>query len=149
MDVKILSILQENGALGVKEVAAKIGLSISPTYERIRHLEKEGFILKYVALLNPEKIGYHLMVYCNITLRQQSKEALAKFEKTISNMEQVLEVISISGSYDYMLKIAVKDIKSYNELYLNELANIDNISQIHSNFVLSEIKKETAYFLDI
>ena len=84
-------------------------------------------------------------MFCNITLKEQSKEALDEFEQMIIAIPQVLDVISLSGNYDYMLKIVAQDIRSYNEFVVNVISNIPNIGQYHSSIVMNECKKETAY----
>lgn len=145
IDIQILKILQNDSTLPVKEIAAQVGLSATPTYERIKSLENQGVIKQYTALLDRDKIGFQIMVYCNITLREQSRKALVDFEKAISKYPEVLEVISLSGNYDYMLKIVSKDIASYNEFVVNNLSNIKNIGQYHSNIVMSIPKQITAY----
>ncbi len=144
---EILNILQQNSSISVKDIAVKIGLSTTPTYERIKWMEQEGIIEKYVVLANREKIGYNLMVYCNVVLKEQSKDALVAFETAVCKMPEVLEIMSISGNYDYMLKTIAKDIQSYNDFIVNVLSNTPNISHYHSNIVLEEVKRETAMFL--
>jgi DNA-binding Lrp family transcriptional regulator len=145
IDLTILNELQKNSNISTKELAKKIGLSFTPTYERIKYLEQEGIISKYVALIDREKVGIGLLVYCNIILKEQSKADLIGFEETVTALPEVLEIISISGTYDYMLKIAAKDITGYNDFVVNVIANIPNIGQYHSSIVLKEVKKETAY----
>jgi Lrp/AsnC family transcriptional regulator, leucine-responsive regulatory protein len=145
IDIDILNILQNDSTLTVKEIAQKVGLSPTPTFERIKHLEESGIILKYVTLLDREKIGFELIVYCNVTLKEQSKKALLDFEKAVAKFPEIMEVISLSGTYDYMLKIAARDIASYNNFVVNELSNIKNIGQYHSNIVMSIPKHETAF----
>lgn len=147
IDAKILNILQKDCTLSVKDVAAMVGLSYTPTYERIKHLEESGVIKKSAVILNPSKVGIKLFAYCNITLKKQSQEYLKNFENEVIQMPEVLEVTSLSGIYDYMIKIATTDIDAYNNFIVNKLANIPNIGQYHSNIVMSMIKNETAYFL--
>ena len=106
-------------------------------------------VLKYVALVDRFKIGMQIVVYCNITLKEQSKQALSDFEETIIAIPQVQEVISLSGNYDYMLKIIAEDITSYNAFVVDVISNIKNIGQYHSSIVLNEAKKETAYTFPI
>ncbi len=146
-DLQILDLLQRNSNYSVKEIGERIGLSFTPTYERIKYLEKNGFIEKYAAILNRKKIGVELVAYCNVTITNQSKESLDSFEKEIIKHDEVQEVLSLSGTYDYMLKIATKDIDSYNNFIINVLANTPNIYQYHSSIVLNEIKRETAFKL--
>ncbi len=145
LDKEILSILQQNSTIAVKDIADKIGLSTTPTYERIRYLEESKVITGYVALIDRKKVGLNLLVYCNIVLKEQSKKALLDFEKTVSRVPEIIEVISISGTYDYMLKIVAADISAYNDFVVNVISNIPNIGQYHSSIVLNEVKKVTAY----
>ncbi|MET0944885.1 MAG: Lrp/AsnC family transcriptional regulator, partial [Flavobacterium sp.] len=142
-DLAILEILQQDSSISVKEIGERVGLSFTPTYERIKNLEKDHVILKYVALVDRFKIGMQIVVYCNITLKEQSKQVLNDFETTIIAIPQVQEVISLSGNYDYMLKIIAEDITSYNAFVVDVISNIPNIGQYHSSIVLNEAKKET------
>ncbi len=144
LDIAILNILQNDSTITVKEIAEKIGLSATPTYERVKRMEQNKIITKYVALVDREKVGLSLLVYCNIVLKEQSKKELMSFENSVLKMPEVLEVISISGTYDYMLKIVAKDISSYNDFVVNVISNIPNIGQYHSSIVLNEVKRETA-----
>lgn len=148
-DLAILEILQQDSSISVKEIGERVGLSFTPTYERIKNLEKDHVILKYVALVDRFKIGMQIVVYCNITLKEQSKQVLNDFETTIIAIPQVQEVISLSGNYDYMLKIIAEDITSYNAFVVDVISNIPNIGQYHSSIVLNEAKKETAYTFPI
>lgn len=124
IDRKILEILQEDCMISYKEIATSIGLSYNPTYERIRRMEEEGIIKSRVAILDPKKIGVHLFVYCNITLKEQSKKSLIDFEKRIKTIPEIIEAVSLTGVYDYMLKIAIRDIDAYNNFIMNKIANI-------------------------
>lgn len=144
-DIAILDILQQNSTITVKDIAKKIGLSATPTYERIKRMEQDKVITKYVALVDRKKVGLNLLVYCNIVLKEQSKNTLMNFEDAVSKMPEVIEIISTSGTYDYMLKVVAKDISTYNDFVVNVLANIPNIGQYHSNIILAEVKRETAY----
>lgn len=143
IDHHILNILQEDSMISVKDIANKIGLSFTPTYERMKSLKQRGIIKKYVAIVDRELSGYNIMSYCNVVLKEQSLKKLQEFEHKIMNESQVLEVVSLSGTYDYMLKIVAKDIADYNNFMTKVLANIPNIGQYHSNIVLSVIKEET------
>lgn len=144
-DIEMLEILQKDSTISIKDIAKKIGLSSTATFERIKHLETSGVIDKYVALVNRKKAGINVLVYCNITLKKQSKDALMAFEKAVSTVPEIIEVHSVSGTYDYMLKIAATDIDAYNSFVVDVISNISNIGQYHSCIVLSEVKKETAY----
>ena len=148
IDAKILNILQKNSTISIKDIASKVGLSYTPTYERIRILEETEVIKYRATILDPNKIGIKLFVYCNITLKEQSKKCLLDFEKSVLKIPEIMEVISLSGAYDYMLKIATKDIEAYNNFIMNKLANIPNIGQYHSNIVMNIVKDETAFFIE-
>ena len=147
-DKLILSLLQEDSTLSVKEISEKIGLTFTPTYERIKNLEKQGVVEKYVAILNREKLGINIVVYCNIRLKEQSQKTLQEFEDYIYKYDEVQEIISLSGEYDYMLKILASDINSYNNFTVNIISNGPNIGQYHSSIVLAEVKKTTKFKLD-
>lgn len=140
----ILEILQKDAKLSVKEIASRIQLSFTPTYERIKNMEEKGIIEKYVALVDKQKVGLKVTAFCNVTLKEQSKTALLKFEESIKDIPEIVEIISVSGGYDYMLKILSNSIENYNRFVIDTIANLPNIGQYHSNIILSEVKKETA-----
>jgi Lrp/AsnC family transcriptional regulator, leucine-responsive regulatory protein len=142
---QILEIFQQDCTQTVKEIALKIDLSFTATYERIKNLEEAGVIKKYVAITDREKLGLSLAAYCNINLKEQSKAAILDFEKTVCEIPEIVEVNSVSGAYDYMLKIVAPDIRNYNDFVINILSNIPNMGQYHSSIVLKEVKNETAF----
>lgn len=143
IDLHILNILQEDCTIAIKDVAEKVGLSFTPTYERIRSLKQRNVIKKNVALLDFPSIGYNIMTYCNISLKEKSRKILTEFEERIKKEPQVLEVVSLTGTYDYMIKVVAKDIDDYSHFVTNTIANIPNIGQYHSNVVLNVIKNES------
>jgi Lrp/AsnC family transcriptional regulator, leucine-responsive regulatory protein len=145
IDAHILDLLQRDCTIAVKDIAHEVGLSYTPTYERIRHMEESGVIKSRVTILDPARIGISLFAYCNIVLKEQSREALMNFERHVADLPEIMEVISLSGVYDYMLKIASRDIRTYNEFIVEKLADIPNIGQYHSHIVLSVVKDETAF----
>ena len=148
IDVEILRILQADSTKAIKDIAKEVGLSATPTYERIKRLENEGVIKKYIAVLDGIKIGLDIIVYCNVTLKEQNKDALQSFEQEVSKLPQVLEVIGLSGNYDYMLKIVSPNIHTYNDFLMNVFSTIPNIGQFHSNIVLGDVKSNSPYPLD-
>ncbi|CAG4998831.1 Leucine-responsive regulatory protein [Dyadobacter sp. CECT 9275] len=143
-DKQILNLIQQNAHLTIKEIAGKINLSVTPVHERIRKLEREGFIEKYVGLLNRRKLGKSLVVYCNVTLDKQRKESFEDFNQAIGEMEEVLECSVVSGNFDYMLKVIVEDGEAYNQFYQHKLSALKSVLHISSYFVISEIKYSTA-----
>ncbi|WP_407405324.1 Lrp/AsnC family transcriptional regulator [Chryseobacterium sp.] len=148
-DKMILKIIQADSTLSIKEISERIGLTFTPTYERIKQLEKQKVIEKYVGLLNREKLGLNLIVYCNVRLKEQSQKVLESFENHIGKYDEVQEITSLSGEYDYMLKIIAKDINSYNDFAVNVISNTPNIWQYHSSIVLHEVKKSTEFKIDL
>ena len=142
IDAKILAILQQNSKINIKEIGLRVGLTQTPTYERIKRLEKSGIIEKYVAVLNKEKIGYHVEVFCQVTLLVHSKKMITKFEKEVSKIDEIKECFHIAGNFDYLLKVIVKDMKSYQLFLKNKLSVLDSIANVQSNFVMTSTKEK-------
>ena len=140
VDLQILRALQENARLTTKELAARVNLSTTPVFERLKRLEKNGFIRKYVAVLDAEKLGRGFTVFCSVKLKQMNQSVAREFISVIRDIPQVAECYNISGEYDYLLKIQAPDMKYYNEFIINVLGNIDAIGSILSSFVMNEIK---------
>lgn len=139
-DRKILRILQRNSDLTVKELAAKLHLSTSPTFERQKRLERDGYIERYMAVLNPRKVGNGIMVLCNIRLKQHSQELIQEFMDVVQNLEEITECYNTSGDYDFLIKVYAHDMKSYQQFMLNTLGTINCIGSLHSIFVIDETK---------
>ena len=146
-DLQILRALQENARLTTKELAARVNLSTTPVFERMKRLEKEGYIKKYVAVLDAEKLGRGFTVYCSVKLKQMTQSVAREFISVIRDIPQVAECYNISGEYDYLLKIQAPDMKYYNEFIINVLGNIDAIGSILSSFVMNEIKNTHGLFV--
>ncbi len=144
-DKRILKLLQVNGRLSAKEIADKIGLTLTPTYERIRKIEKSGIIRSVAALLNRDQLELKTIVYCNVSLQVHALRVLQQFERAVKKMEEVMECYHITGNFDYLLKVAVKDMNAYQQFLTQKLAALDNIAQVHSNFVMTDVKHTTAY----
>lgn len=139
-DLELLKHLQVNSNYTTKELAALVNLSSTPVYERVRKLEKEGYVKKYTAILDAEKLGRELIVFCNITLKQHTKEIGNKFVEDILSLNEVTECYNISGDYDFMLKVMVKNMKDYQDFVINSLGSVENIGSAHSTFVIGTIK---------
>lgn len=144
IDRKLLELLQTDSKQTNKELSIKLNLSVTAVYERIKKLEREGVIDSYVALLNKEKAERAFMVFCHIKLIQHSQEYVMKFEKEVTNLVEVLECYHISGDYDYLLKVLVKDMRAFREFMVNKLTSINHIGSTHSMFVINEVKYTTA-----
>ena len=147
IDLRILRALQENARLTTKELAARVNLSTTPVFERLKRLEKDGWIKKYVAVLDAEKLGRGFMVFCSVKLKQMNRQVARDFVSIIRDIPQVAECYNISGEYDYLLKIQSPDMKYYNEFIINVLGNIDAIGSVLSSFVMNEIKNTHAVYL--
>ena len=139
-DIRILRALQQNARLTVKELAARVNLSPSPTFERQKRLEREGYIQRYVAVADHHKLGNHVIVLCNIRLKQHTHELIQQFMDTVQGIEQITECYNTSGDFDFQIKVFARDMKAYQDFLLNTLGNIDCIGSLHSVFVIGEIK---------
>lgn len=142
MDLQILRILQANSRLTTKELAALVHLSTTPVFERMKRLEKEGYIQKYVAVLNAEKLNRGFVVFCSVKLRRINFDIAAEFIRTIREIPEVTECYNVSGEYDYLLKIHAPDMKYYQSFILNVLGKIDILGSLTSTFVMDEVKHD-------
>ena len=139
-DINILRALQENGRLTIKELAQKVNLSSTPVFERQRRLEGSGYIKKYMAVLDAEKLNRGFVVFCNVKMKQLNREIAHDFMRIIQEIPEVTECYNISGSFAYLLKIHAPDMKYYQEFVLNVLGTIDHLGSLESTFVMSEVK---------
>ncbi|MCO7724026.1 Lrp/AsnC family transcriptional regulator [Myroides odoratimimus] len=139
-DLKLLRILCDNSNLTTKEIAQQVNLSATPVFERIKRLEKEGFIKKYIALIDAEKLNKGFIVFCNIKLKQHEHLINNKFVEDIMLIDEVVECYNISGDFDFILKVYANDMKHYQDFVFNKLAMVDSIGSTHSSFVMREIK---------
>jgi len=143
-DISILKELQKNAKLTVKELALLVHRSPTPVFERVKYLEKNGYIRKYTAILDAEKLNKGFCVFCNVKLMQHSRENGKKFKDAIMEIDKVCECYNISGDFDFLLKVKVPDMKHYQDFVLNKLGTIDSIGSLQSIFVMSEIKQDYA-----
>ena len=147
IDKKLLQLLQADTKKTTKELSIKLNLSVTAVYERIKKLEREGIIDKYVAILNRNKINKGFVVFCHIKLIQHSKDFLTKFESEVIKLPEALECFHVSGDYDYILKVCVKDMEEYREFMVTKLTTLQHIGSTHSTFMIGEVKNTTAYVL--
>lgn len=147
IDRKILNLLQLNSKINIKELALKTGLTQTPIYERIKRLEKSGIIKKYIAVLDKEKIGFTVEVFCQVTLLVHSKELINRFENSVNKMDEVIECFHVAGNYDYLLKVIVKDMKNYQLFLKNKLSVLESVTNVQSTFVMTSTKDNTIYNL--
>ena len=141
-DLQILRTLQENARLTTKELAARVSLSSTPVFERLKRLESGGYIKTYIAVLDAEKLNQGFVVFCSVKLRRLNRDIAAEFTRMIQDIPEVTECYNISGSYDYLLKIHAPNMKYYQEFILNVLGTIDSLGSLESTFVMDEVKHE-------
>mgnify|MGYP000894680850 CR=1 FL=1 len=143
IDKKLLILLQKDSKKTTKELSVKLNLSVTAVYERIKKLEREGIIQNYVALINRSKVNKGFVVFCHIKLIQHTREFLTKFESQVVKLSEILECHHVSGDYDYILKIAVRDMEEYREFLVTKLTTLEHIGSTHSTFMISEVKNTT------
>ncbi|MBP6235045.1 MAG: Lrp/AsnC family transcriptional regulator [Saprospiraceae bacterium] len=148
-DIAILQEVQKNAKITIKDLSEKINLSPTPTFERLKKLEKEGYITGYHAKLDIKKLGLSLMVMCNVSLKNHQKDIIEKFQEEIIRFDEVKECYHIAGMYDYLLKIIVKDMDAYQQFVSKKLASLDNIGNVQSSFVMIELKEDIGCLLEI
>jgi len=139
-DRRILKILQQDSHLTVKELAARVHLSPSPVFERQKRLEREGYIERYMAVVDAHRVGNGIMVLCNIRLKQHSQGLIQEFMDVVQGIDEITECYNTSGDYDFLIKVYAQDMKSYQQFMLNTLGKIDCIGSLHSIFVIDETK---------
>lgn len=146
-DKKLINLLQNDCKQTTKQLSLQLNLSITAVYERIKKLEKERIIKKYVALINKNKIEKSFLVFCHIKLVQHSKEFVTTFEREILKLEEVSECFHVSGDYDYILKIYVKDMDEYRDFMVTKLTAIKYIGSTHSTFAIEEVKNTSSIII--
>ncbi|RAW02047.1 Lrp/AsnC family transcriptional regulator [Pseudochryseolinea flava] len=139
-DIQILKILGNDSSIKTKDLATKVNLSPSPVFERVRRLEEKGYIRKYIALLDAEKLSYGLIVFVSIKLKQHDKSIGHNFVKDIQKLDEVVECYNISGEHDFLLKVYARDMKHFQDFVFNKLGSVSSIGSTQSTFVMSQIK---------
>lgn len=147
IDKHLLALLQKDAKQSIKALAAKVNLSTTAVYERIKNLERKEFIQQYTIVVNPEKVEKEFLSFCMIQLDKHSQENLLEFEKKIKTLPEVLECYHVSGTYDYLIKIRVKNIAEYRSFMVNKLTDIPHIANTQSALSISEVKANTGIIL--
>ncbi|MGL5937935.1 MAG: Lrp/AsnC family transcriptional regulator [Phocaeicola sp.] len=142
IDLQMLRILQENARLTTKELASRVNLSSTPVFERLKRLESGGYIKKYIAVLDAEKLNQGFVVFCRVKLSRLNKEIAMDFIRIIKEIPEVTECYNTSGSFDYLLKINAPDMKYYQAFLLDVLGTIDSLGSLESMFVMDEVKHQ-------
>jgi Lrp/AsnC family leucine-responsive transcriptional regulator len=139
-DRKILRILQKDAHLTVKELAARVNLSPSPAFERQKRLERLGYIERYMAVVNPQKVGNGILVLCNIRLKQHTQELIQQFMDAVQHIDEITECYNTSGDFDFLIKVYTRDMKAYQQFMLNTLGTIPCVGSLNSIFVIDQTK---------
>ena len=142
-DKKLLVLLQNDSKKTTKQLAHELDLSVTAVFERVKKLERQNIIEKYVALVNKPKLQKNFIVLCHVKLVQHKKEYISQFENEITQFSEVLECFHVSGDYDYILKICVRDIQEYREFMVSKLTNLQHIASTQSSFMIKEVKNST------
>lgn len=145
IDYKLIELLQQNCKQTTKELAIQLDLSTTAIHERIKKLERQKIITDYIAVINKDKINRSFLAVAHIKIKSHSKDAILQFEKKIHQIPEVLECFHVSGEYDYILKIGVKDMEAYRELMLSKLTTMEEVQSSHSMFVIKEVKNLKTY----
>ena len=147
LDKKLFGLLQKDTKKTTKELSMVLNLSVTAVYERIKKLEREGVIKKYVALLDRNKIEKAFVVFCHVKLIQHTKDLIHTFESEVIKLDEVSECFHVSGDYDYILKVNVKDMVEYREFMVTKLTGLQHIGSTQSSFMIGEVKNSTAFTL--
>ncbi|MGN0310172.1 MAG: Lrp/AsnC family transcriptional regulator [Bacteroides sp.] len=142
VDLQILRTLQQNARLTVKELAARVSLSSTPVFERLKRLESGGYIKRYMAVLDAEKLNQGFVVFCNVKMSSMSRDIASSFAERMRQTPEVVECYNISGSFDYLLKIHAPNMKYYQEFILNILGTVEHLGSLESVFVMDIVKQE-------
>ncbi len=145
IDRQLLEILQEDAKINVKDIAARLNMTKTPIYERIKRYEREGIIEKYVAVLNRKKVVKSMVVFCSVSLESQKLKEIEAFGEAVSKIPEVMECYLMGGASDFLLKVVVDDLKAYHQFSSGKLAALPNVGQIKSTFVLHELKHSTVF----
>jgi DNA-binding Lrp family transcriptional regulator len=144
-DLALLEALQADSALSISELAEKVALSSSACHRRIKALEQSGVIAGYGARLEPRQLGLSVEVFVEITLTSQSREAMDRFERSVLDFDDILECHLMSGSADYLLRVAARDLEQYDRVHRDCLARLPGVSSMRSSFSLRRIKQMRGY----
>jgi Lrp/AsnC family transcriptional regulator len=149
LDLRLLDILQREGALSVAEVASKIRLSTTTCWRRIQQLEQNGVIKARVALLDRHALGLDVTMFAHVKLATTGRDAIAEFEEAIRDRAEVLECYTVTGEWDFLLKIVTRNIKAFEAFYLDYLSRIPCVQSVNSSVAVTVIKESTALPLGV
>ncbi|MFI5160468.1 MAG: Lrp/AsnC family transcriptional regulator [Sphingobacteriales bacterium] len=144
-DLGILALLEKDSRITHKEVAHRLNKSITPIHVRIKRLQDEGYIKHYTVIVDPKKVGRGLIAYTQVQITQHSHSSLFDFQTEVVKLTEVMECCHMTGAFDFLLRIAIRDMDEYNTLLMNKLSKLPDIKKMESFFVMSEAKRETGY----
>lgn len=147
-DRQILTLLQQDAFISNKELSQQLNLSLTPIHERVKRLEREGYLKGYVGLVDRKKIGRDLIAFCQVSLKEHTQDFIREFEARIGGLPEVVECYNIAGPFDYLLKVIVRDMDDYRRFVVEQLAALAHIGGPQSLFVMAEIKVTTALPID-
>lgn len=147
-DIQLLKSLQRNAKQTVKELAKEVNLSPSPVFERLKRMEQEGYIKQYTIVIDAEKLQKGFTVFCQIKLKKHDKNIGNEFVQEILKIDEVTECYNISGDFDFLLKVQVRDMKHYQDFVFNTLGSLDTIGGTHSTFAMAEIKNHFGVIIE-
>ncbi len=142
-DRKILKLLQEDARMGIKTIAARVNMTKTPVYERIKRLEKAGVITKYVAVVDRKKVSPSMIIFLSGALAVTAFEQIQEFYEAVEKIPEIMECYLMGGENDFLLKVVVKDLDEYNTFYSQKLSTLPRVAHIRSSFVLNEVKHAT------
>ena len=143
IDRKILAVVQEDSSLSVAEIGQRVGLSSTPCWKRLQRLEADGVITRRVAIIDPEKVGLGITVFVSVETGDHSQEWLSRFAEVVNAMPEVMEFYRMAGDVDYVLRVVVRDMQSYDTFYKKLIATVP-LKNVTSRFAMERIKQTTA-----
>ena len=144
IDRQILALLQADGRRPVADIAREVHLSVTPCAERVRRLERAGVIRRYVALLDPQRLGQHLVAYVQIVLDRTTPDVFERFQEAMHGLDEVMECHMVAGGFDYLLKVRVRDMAEYRRVLGAQIAALRGVQHTHTYFVMDEVKSTHA-----
>lgn len=143
IDIRILHYLQSDAKINNADLAEKVGLSPSPCLRRVKKLETDGVIQRYAGIVDPAKVGLPISVFITVRLQEQGRPALEAFESSIADLEEIMECYLMTGTSDYLLRVIVADMESYEQFLLDKIASISSVGNIESSFSLKRVMYRT------
>lgn len=140
IDIKILNALQRQGRMSISDISEHLHISVSACHRRLSRLQSEHIIDRYLALINPSKVGLSMTFYVDVTLQEQSVSAFEAFENKVQIIDEILQCHLLAGQADYLLFIAARDAQDFSRIHQNRLAQLPHVAHMHSNLVIREVK---------